>query len=105
MCSASHHVFADPTTLTNSLPYTGLEGITLGNGKTIFISSIGRIFFQLNNNYDLNLEQLQHTTKATVNLIVTHKLCKDNQTSMEFDHSSFCVKNLHSEETMAQGPS
>lgn len=100
---ASHHVSIDPTTPTDSLPYTSLEGITLGNGETIHISSNRRSVVQFNNNCDLNLEQILHTLKAIVNLISIHKLCKDNQIFVEFDHSIFYVKDLHSKKIIAQG--
>lgn len=41
----SHHVTIDPTTLTVSLPYSRLEGITSGNGETTPICSVDRRFF------------------------------------------------------------
>lgn len=59
---------------------------------------------QFPNDYDLNLEQVLCTPKTIVNLSYVHKLCKDNQVSMEFDHSGFYIKDLHSKEVNTQGP-
>lgn len=72
--NVSHYITSNATTLLESIPYYGFEGITLGNGDNISISSMGRNAIKFSNDCELTLQSVLYASKVAINLISINKL-------------------------------
>ena len=99
---ASHHLTQSVGNLTSSSPYTGIDKVTIGNGKHLSISNTGshRLLFD---SRSFHLKKVFHVPFISANLISVAKFCSDNNALIEFWSNSFFVKDLHTKKVLAQG--
>lgn len=99
--SVSHHLTGVSFTLNNVVPYNGCESIIVGNGSTLPIKSIGSSSVHVANNV-LNLHQILHTLKVSLNLFLVYQLCNDNTLRFEFFANKFSIKKVHTKKVLAK---
>lgn len=93
---------SDYTNLTHPTEYGGTKLVTVGNGNTLKIASVGNIVLT-NGKHLLNLKNILHVPDIAKNLVSVSKLAKDNNVFVEF-HEDYClVKDKGSEQTVLKG--
>ncbi|KAL9394333.1 hypothetical protein Peur_013618 [Populus x canadensis] len=80
---ASHHLTQNMENLTNSTPYTGIDKVTVGNGKHLSISNIDS-HHPVSNSQSFQLRKVFHVPFISANLISVTKFCSDNNALIEF---------------------
>lgn len=99
---ASPHLTANKNNITNPMPYQGQETIMLGNGHTIPSTHFGtRLLFT--GNMTFKSQNILYATHLAKNLISVRQLCQNNNVSIQFYPSHFCVKDLDKDITMLMG--
>lgn len=79
----NNHLTSNGNNLVHVIPYSGPEGVLLGNGKSTFISHIG--YGNLTSaNLLFKLNKLLHVPQLTKNLIFIRQMCIDNHVLMGF---------------------
>lgn len=101
---AIHHITSYGSQLVNFVPFCGSEGIVVGDGSKIPISSIGSSEL-VYNNCSLSFTNLLHAPNAIANLLYFQKICADIKALIEFQSNSFCVKDIDSKEILLQDQS
>lgn len=74
-------------------PYEGLDDIIIGDGTGLHITHTGNSTLSTSSNSFL-LNNVLCVSTMQQNLVYVSQFCKTNNTSIEFDPSSFCVKDL-----------
>ena len=99
---ATHYFTLDINMLDIVTPFSGLDQVTVRNGKQLCISHLGTT--KLPSSYSpLVLHQVYHTPKISNNLISVTKLCYDNKVFVEFYATHFLVKDQASKGVLLQG--
>ncbi|RVW88458.1 Retrovirus-related Pol polyprotein from transposon RE2 [Vitis vinifera] len=99
---ASHHLTQSVGNLTSSSPYTGIDKVTIGNGKHLSISNTGSHCLLSDSRY-FHVKKVFHVPFISSNLISVAKFCSDNNALIKFRSNSFFVKDLHTKKVLAQG--
>ncbi|PKU67943.1 Retrovirus-related Pol polyprotein from transposon TNT 1-94 [Dendrobium catenatum] len=99
----SSHLTNALENLTVSSPYSGSEGVTIGDGSSVNIASSGAGFLPTPGR-KLHLSQLFHTPKLKYNMLSISQLTRDNNISITFDTNGFVLKDLMTQEVILQGP-
>ena len=89
---ASHHLTKNGCNLNSKTPYTGTDGVNIGNGKKLSISSFGSSNL-VSNSHSFKLHKVFHVPFISANLISAAKFCSDNNSIIEFHPNSFLVKD------------
>ncbi|KAH0781638.1 hypothetical protein KY290_001236 [Solanum tuberosum] len=97
--SATYHFTNEPHNLEE---YTGMEEISMGDGKTIPITHTGSTLIHASKT-DFKLSDTLCAPSIKNNLISIAKFCQDNLTSVEFFPFTFVVKDLHTLKSLVQG--
>ncbi|PKU81996.1 Retrovirus-related Pol polyprotein from transposon TNT 1-94 [Dendrobium catenatum] len=100
---ASSHLTKSLTNLSISNPYTGNEGITIGDGSSVSIANSGRGLLPTPSR-KLVLSQIFHSPAFHYNLLSISQLTKDNNIAIIFNPSGFLFKDLMTHRTILQGP-
>ena len=99
---ASHHLTSDLANLSLHTPYNGGEEVQIGNGMGLEIANTGSSLLP-SNTRNLQLNNVLHVPTIAKNLLSVHKLCNDNNVSVEFFPNMFQVKDLKSGVQMIKG--
>lgn len=88
---ATHHITHDSFNLGNATTYSWNDGVLVGNGTSLPIVHTGNTMVP---SHDKNflLNNVLHTPHITSNRIHAHKLCQDNNVSLEFLSNLIFVK-------------
>jgi hypothetical protein len=90
---ASDHITANVSNLNTPTPYQGSDQVTVGNGQSLPIQSIGNA--QLHTSYhQFQLRNVLHIPRIASNLLSVHKLCLDNNCSCHFDVKQLLIQDL-----------
>ena len=99
---ASHHVTSDLGNLSLHTPYDGFDDIMIGYGTSLSIThTSSKTLTSPSNSFKLNC--VLSVPSMQKNLIYVSKFCHQNNTSIEFSHSSFFVKDLTTMKTFLHG--
>ncbi|KAL6346216.1 hypothetical protein AAG906_027970 [Vitis piasezkii] len=98
----THHLSHTAATIHNGTPYNGTNSMVVGNGKSLPITQVGHSFLHTPAKCFF-LHNVLHVPLLTSNLISVSKFCTDNNTILEFHHSSFFVKDKDTKVTLLQG--
>ncbi|KAI4303074.1 hypothetical protein MLD38_038749 [Melastoma candidum] len=89
---ATDHMTSTAGMLHNFVPYSGLHRVRLGDGTGLSIAGVGQLHLRVNDHI-LRLTDVLYVPQLCHNLISIKRLCHDNFCSVEFDGSSFVVKD------------
>lgn len=90
---ASHHVTADMSNFASHTPYTGQDGVVIGNGSNLPITHTGSLLLPTPSK-DIKLTNVLYAPSMQKILISVNRFCKSNAASVEFFPSMFQVKDL-----------
>ena len=80
---ASHHVIADMSNFASQAPYTGQDGVVIGNGSNLPITHTGSLSLTTPSK-KFKLNNVLYAPSMQKNLISVNRFCKTNETSVEF---------------------
>ncbi|OIT28917.1 hypothetical protein A4A49_65065, partial [Nicotiana attenuata] len=95
---ASTHMTNNSGNLSNLKPYNGNDKIIVGNGQELDITCVGKGTIS-----GLRMSEVLVVPKLKKNLLSVSKITRDNCCSIEFDESSFVVKDKRTGKLMAKG--
>ncbi|KAF8399498.1 hypothetical protein HHK36_015364 [Tetracentron sinense] len=99
---ATHHLTQSSANLINSTPYSGLDQVTVGNGKQLSISAVGSQILD-SNSVSFSLKKVFYVPYLSNNLISVAQFCADNNSVIEFHPNCFFVKDRTTKRVLAQG--
>ena len=99
---ATHHLTQTSANLVNSIPYTGADQVTVGNGEQLSISTVGSQTLN-SNSMIFSLKKVFYVPSLSNNLISVAKFCADNNSVIEFHPNCFFVKDRITKRVLAQG--
>ena len=100
--TATNHFTPDLANIQQAKEYTGIDGVTVGNGQTLPITHIGNA--QLN--ASKHIFHLKHTLRVSnmkSNLLSFFKCCKDNNCRFHFDATQFSIQDIPSGRVLYNG--
>ncbi|PKU77855.1 Retrovirus-related Pol polyprotein from transposon TNT 1-94 [Dendrobium catenatum] len=100
---ASSHLTKSLNNLSISNPYTGHDGVTIGDGSSVSIANSGKGLLPTPSR-KLILSQILHSPSIKFNLLSISQLTKDNNIAITFNPSGFLFKDLMTQEIILQGP-
>ncbi|PKU75693.1 Retrovirus-related Pol polyprotein from transposon TNT 1-94 [Dendrobium catenatum] len=100
---ASSHMTNVSDNICQPTPYTGNDGIFIGDGRNIPIAHSGTGILPTPNRKFL-LSNLLHVPQISYNLLSISQLVKDNNISITFDPSGFVCKDLTTNKQLLRGP-
>lgn len=105
---ATTHITHDLQNLAISSDYSGNEGLMVGNGNLLSISSVGSNTIPLKSNSasspgSLLLNNILFVPHITKNLLSISQFTKDNHVTIEFNSDSCFVKDNHSHKILLKG--
>lgn len=83
----------DMSNFASHSPYTGQDGVVIGNGSNIPITHTGSLSLPTASK-DFKLNNVLYAPSMQKNLISVNRFCKTNDASVEFFPSMFQVKDL-----------
>ena len=98
---ATYHVTSQDNAMSEKTEYIGSRKLVVGNGDTLTISHIGSI--TLPTSRSLILKNLLLIPSIKKNLISISKFTSNNDVIVEFNSSSYCVKEKLSKTTLLTG--
>ncbi|PKU71260.1 Retrovirus-related Pol polyprotein from transposon TNT 1-94 [Dendrobium catenatum] len=96
------HLTPDALPLQQQQSYSGRDQVFVGNGHSLPIQNVGNGLLPTPTR-KLLLNDLFHVPKLTHRLISISKLTNDNNCSIKFDKSGFCVKDLMTKQPLLHG--
>ncbi|KAI0508128.1 hypothetical protein KFK09_014262 [Dendrobium nobile] len=99
---ASAHLTPDALPIQQPQSYYGRDQVFVGNGHSLPIQNVGNGLLPTPTR-KLHLKHLFHVPKLTHRLISISKLTNDNNCSIKFDKSGFCVKDLTTKQPLLHG--
>ena len=99
----SHHVATNLSNLSMHSEYDGTDEIAVGNGNTLSITHTGSTKLSTSSKSFL-LQDVLCVPQMKRNLLSVSKLCKSNNTSIEFLPHCFYVKELWTGAVLLKGP-
>ena len=99
---ASHHVTSNLNNLSLSQPYKGPDDIVIGDGTSLHITHVGHSTLSTPSN-SFTLSNVLCVPSMKQNLVSVSQFCKNNNISIEFFPSFFCVKDLSTGAHLARG--
>lgn len=102
---ASHHVTNNAEQLQQKSKYNGKTKLAVADGKCLPIHHIGSTFIHSSNQKPLLLKNVIHTPCISRNLISVAQLTAQNNLCIEFDSTSFTVKEKISKKELLHGKS
>lgn len=101
---ASHHVTSQFGNLQIHSPYKGTSGLTVGNGVSVPVHSVGALTIpSLQPSHPLNMHNVLHVLAITKNLMSVSQFLKDNHVVIEFYCDSCVVKDLTTHNILLRG--
>ena len=97
--AATNHVTSDLHNLSLHSTYDGPDSILIGDGTGLRISHSGSTTLS-----PFTLSNVLCVPSIQKNLVSVSQFCKQHLTSIEFFPSHFSVKDLHTGQTLLQGP-
>ncbi|KAI0498995.1 hypothetical protein KFK09_019895 [Dendrobium nobile] len=100
---ASTHLTNSVDNLSQAQSYTGTDAITIGDGRSLPVAHSGNGI--LSTPYrKIHLKNLLHVPHLFHNLISISKLTQDNNISVNFNPSSFDIKDMKTNRVLLSGP-
>ncbi|KAI4380894.1 hypothetical protein MLD38_007032 [Melastoma candidum] len=96
---ATHHMTHAPGMLSSLRPYDGSTKVFVGNGQSLPISGVGQVRLSTPVS-SLSLVDVLYVPDLKHNLLSIKKLCLDNDCIVEFDTSSFLIKDRRTGSTL-----
>ncbi|EPS58321.1 hypothetical protein M569_16494, partial [Genlisea aurea] len=89
---ATNHMAGKGSVLNNLKPYTGRDGVIIGDGSKLSISGIGATTLKQNNT-QISLQNVLYVPKLTKNLLSISQLTSQQPINCEFTNNNFFVKD------------
>ncbi|KAI4389249.1 hypothetical protein MLD38_001497 [Melastoma candidum] len=106
---ATHHVTPVLGDLKETSPYQGESQVMVGNGEHLPITHTGHkhVYPAIPGSVSssLSLAHVLHAPALTQRLISVSKLCRDNDVSVKFHSTGFCVKDNKTKQIMLRDQS
>ncbi|KAJ9544289.1 hypothetical protein OSB04_023996 [Centaurea solstitialis] len=96
---ASAHMTPSAATLDSSMPYTGNDHVSFGNGHILNISRIGNASITKN----IDLADVLVVPRLTKNLLSISKLTSDSPVDVLFSDDAFTIQNRRTKDILARG--
>ena len=90
----------DLASLNSAEDYKGTNRVLVGNGKGLAIKHVGNSSVTSLNNSSLSFNHILHFPQITKPLLFVHKLCNDNNCSVEFFSNHCLVKDCQTREVL-----
>lgn len=100
---ASHHVTNNAQALQQSSQTDGNVKITIANGNKLPVIKTGSSLLQISNQNPLKLKNIIYSPSIYKNLLSVSQLTSHNDKIIEFDNSSFFVKDKSPRKVLLQG--
>ncbi|KAI0507419.1 hypothetical protein KFK09_013544 [Dendrobium nobile] len=100
---ASSHFTNNLDNIQQPSEYNGSDNVSIGDGRSIPIAHSGQGLLPTPTR-NLSLFKLLHTPNLAYNLLSVSSLTKDNNLSIVFDASGFCIKDKQNNRTLLSGP-
>ena len=97
---ASHHITPDLASLHTAEDYKGTNKVLVGNGKGLSIAHVGTSSVPYSPNSFLSLKNVLHVPEITKPLLSVHRLCNDNDCSIEFFPNHCLMKDCQTKEVI-----
>jgi hypothetical protein len=99
---ATDHITGNPGNLHSLTPYTGSDGVMLGNGDILQITHVGQANIE-SGNKSLQLNDVLLVPDIKKDLISVSKLTSDLPLKFEFDGDGFVIKDRSTNRVVARG--
>ena len=99
---ATDHITGNPGNLHSLTPYTGSEGVMVGNGDVLQITHIGQANIKFGHD-SLQLNDVLLVPNIKKDLISVSKLTSDLPLKFEFDGDGFVIKDRSTNRVVAKG--
>ncbi|KAE8697713.1 hypothetical protein F3Y22_tig00110610pilonHSYRG00140 [Hibiscus syriacus] len=100
---ATHHLTPDATKVLSPTEFRGPGKLTVGNGVSLDIRSIGSSVLPSTSSRALLLNDLLHVSSITKNLLSVSKLARDNTIYIEFHAATCYVRDESTKEVLLRG--